>query len=86
MAVELSNSLVRSGGQVLPATLLFDYPTLDTLATYLARVWGFEAGDAVGAETPTPSQSDSLIADLSEQDAEALLLEELELNDAERRA
>lgn len=86
MAVELSNSLVRSGGQVLPATLLFDYPTLDTLATYLARVWGLEAGDAVSAETPTPSQSDSLIADLSEQDAEALLLKELELNDAERRA
>ena len=32
MAVELRNILVRSGGQPLPATLLFDYPTLDALA------------------------------------------------------
>ena len=59
MAVELSNSLVRSGGQSLPATLLFDYPTLDALATYLARVWRLEADatDDIVAATSTSSKS-----------------------------
>ena len=59
MAVELSNSLARSGGQSLPATLLFDYPTLDALATYLARVWRLEADatDDIGAATPTSNKS-----------------------------
>ena len=86
MAVELCNSLARSGGRALPATLLFDYPTLDSLTTYLARVWGFvdEIADATGLEVADASTS--LIAELSEKDAEALLLKELELNSAERRA
>ena len=39
MSVELRNILVRSGGRPLPATLLFDYPSLDALARYLARKW-----------------------------------------------
>ena len=58
MAVELSNSLVRSGGQSLPATLLFDYPTLDALATYLARAWRLEAdaADAIGTATADVGQ------------------------------
>jgi Phosphopantetheine attachment site len=37
MAVELRNALARSVGQNLPATLLFDYPTVETLADYLSR-------------------------------------------------
>lgn len=37
MAVELRNSLRRSIGEQLPATLLFDYPTIDSLSEYLAR-------------------------------------------------
>ena len=86
MAVELCNSLARSGGHALPATLLFDYPTLNSLTTYLARVWGLEdeTADATGLEVA--DRSASLIAELSEKDAEALLLKELELNNAERRA
>ena len=79
MAVELCNSLTRSGGQVLPATLLFDYPTLDALTTYLARVWSLEdriddATDVMGADA-----SASMMATLSDDDAEALLMKELEL-------
>ncbi len=35
MALELRNQLNRSTGRVLPATLLFEYPTIDELANYL---------------------------------------------------
>lgn len=37
MAIELRNALGRSLGRTLPATLIFDYPTLAALAGYLAR-------------------------------------------------
>jgi hypothetical protein len=88
MAVELSNSLALSGGQSLPATLLFDFPTLDALATYLARVWRLEADttDDIGAATPTSNKSMNAVAKLSDKEAEALLLEELELSTVGRRA
>src|SRR5690606_27093244 len=35
MAVELRNALARGAGLTLPATLLFDYPTIDALVGYL---------------------------------------------------
>ncbi|VAW80205.1 Polyketide synthase modules and related proteins [hydrothermal vent metagenome] len=37
MAVELSNRLKRDLGTTMPSTLIFDYPTLEALADYLAR-------------------------------------------------
>ena len=37
MAVELRNVLSASTGRPLPGTLLFDYPTLEALATYLSQ-------------------------------------------------
>ena len=37
MAVELRNALSQALGRVLPPTLLFDYPTLAALATFLGR-------------------------------------------------
>ena len=79
MAVELANSLARTGGQPLPATLLFDYPTLDALATYLARVWRLETEVDAANDTapPTSAQSINAVAELSDKEAEALLLEEL---------
>jgi acyl carrier protein len=85
MAVELRNSLARSGGQSLPATLLFDYPTLDSLATYLVRTWQLEDETHDAKEVDAADPSVSKIAELSEQDAEKLLLRELEPNFAERR-
>ena len=43
MAVELRNALASTAGHNLPATLLFDYPTVDTLTDYLSRhVLGLE--------------------------------------------
>jgi hypothetical protein len=42
MAVELRNRLQDGLGQPLPATLTFEYPTIEALAAYLAaEVFGF---------------------------------------------
>ena len=74
MAVELRNLLTRSIGQPLAATLLFDYPTLDALADHVARVLGLEL-----ASGPAPARTArDDIAALSEDEAEAQLLAELE--------
>jgi hypothetical protein len=86
MAVELCNSLARSGGRALPATLLFDYPTIDALTKYLTGVWGIEPEGFKLGNGEIPHTQAGLIADMSEEDAEALLLKELELNTGERTA
>jgi acyl transferase domain-containing protein/NADPH:quinone reductase-like Zn-dependent oxidoreductase len=82
MAVELRNVLVRSGGAPLPTTLLFDYPTLDALSSCLGRIWRLDDGGAPAVmpaveRMAPPDVRD--IADLSEEDAEALLNAELAL-------
>jgi acyl transferase domain-containing protein len=85
MAVELRNVLVRSGGMPLPTTLVFDYPTLDALASCLGRSWGLEdaAPPAVPDTVERFARTDMQdIADLSEEDAEALLSAELVLSPA----
>ena len=86
MSVELRNILVRSGGRPLPATLLFDYPSLDALARYLARKWRLEADttDETAAEADAVSLRCMPIAELSDKEAEVLLVEELELSDVGR--
>jgi hypothetical protein len=80
MAVELRNTLMRASDQPLPATLLFDYPTLNALTEYLGRIWNLELGSAlVRPTTPAASMrapADTLV-NLSDEEAEALLLEEL---------
>jgi hypothetical protein len=75
MAVELRNALARSTGRSLPATLLFDYPTLDALATHLMNVLGLET--AVAAR-PIVTAAVAEVSALSDDEAEALLLKELE--------
>ncbi|MCP5420382.1 MAG: SDR family NAD(P)-dependent oxidoreductase [Gammaproteobacteria bacterium] len=81
MAVEMRNTLNYMSPHSLPATLLFDYPTLDALATYLAKVWGLEAeklSDPLDA-TPSPeANAGAAIIDMSDEEAEAALLAELE--------
>ena len=81
MAVELRNALTRSLGRPLPVTLLFDYPTLDGLATQLLRVLGLESGAAREIAGTAPANSENArarIEALSDADAEAQLLAELD--------
>jgi acyl transferase domain-containing protein/NADPH:quinone reductase-like Zn-dependent oxidoreductase/acyl carrier protein len=82
MAVELRNALTRSIGQSLPATLLFDYPSLEALATHLMNVLQLTAPPAtlqVPAAVTDSAAADSAaaIASLSDAEAEAELLAEL---------
>jgi acyl transferase domain-containing protein len=54
MAVELRNVIGLAVGSPLPATLLFDQPTLEALADYLAReVLGLPAGSGAAAAAGT---------------------------------
>ncbi len=85
MAVELRNALSNSVKTVLPATLLFDYPTLETLTHYLGEeILNLAYADAEADQTadePQLSEADSLLDDLeglSDEEAEALLLAELQ--------
>jgi myxalamid-type polyketide synthase MxaE and MxaD len=77
MAVELRNALQRSLGRPLPATLAFDHPTLEALATYVEREL-FPAGGDRGDESPTDAKGIVELATLSDEEAEALLSRELE--------
>jgi acyl transferase domain-containing protein/NADPH:quinone reductase-like Zn-dependent oxidoreductase/short-subunit dehydrogenase/acyl carrier protein len=70
MAVELRNSLVAAFEKQLPPTLVLDYPTLRTLTGFLlAEMF---AGQAAQEKQPTNLHA------ISDDEAEALLLEELE--------
>jgi acyl transferase domain-containing protein/NADPH:quinone reductase-like Zn-dependent oxidoreductase/acyl carrier protein len=78
MAVELRNGLARALGKPLPATLVFDHPTLEALSAHLARTRGLE----VDAAAPEPAAAARTVRDavaaLSDAEAEAALLAELE--------
>jgi myxalamid-type polyketide synthase MxaB len=85
MAVELRNTLSALLDRLLPATLLFDYPTIEAIARYLAEeVLGIALPQGEGENTPVEPQilkgphadMDDLDR-LSEAEAEALLIEEL---------
>ena len=80
MAVELRNVLTRSTARSLPATLLFDYPSLDGLTAFLLRTFELVADRpaAIGASSASVAPAAAAIAALSEDDAEAMLLAELD--------
>jgi acyl transferase domain-containing protein len=78
MAVELRNTLARSIEQPLPATLLFDYPTLTALADHLSRLLALEeSATPQASRTPAVRAASRELAQLSDEEAEALLLAEL---------
>jgi hypothetical protein len=81
MSVELRNALAVPLGRTLPPTLLFDYPTIESLALYLANdVLNLDL--AAGAENPDAAAAASKdwkeLEKLTETEAEALLLAELD--------
>ncbi len=82
MAVELRNALGASLSRSLPATLLFDYPTIDGLVDFLTKellpVEASPVRSSVNEERTGSSSTTALeLASLSEDEAEALLLQEL---------
>jgi acyl carrier protein len=84
-AIELRNALGRSLACALPATLLFDRPTGDTLVEYLLEHVPTLLGDVVAPAQVEPdagagSRQAALaeVTDLSDAEAEALLLAELD--------
>jgi len=79
MALELRNTLGAGAGRSLPATLLFDYPTLETVTAFLLREIAPDLPPGPPAATSTgEGRADfSDIANLSEEQAEEVLLREL---------
>jgi NAD(P)-dependent dehydrogenase (short-subunit alcohol dehydrogenase family)/acyl carrier protein len=57
MSVDMRNRLNRALGRALPASLLFDYPTLDRVARYLLEtVIAFDEAPQVETPAATPEQ------------------------------
>ena len=75
VAIELRNALAASLQCSLPSTLAFDYPTINTLARHLEqRLFPVEAAPI----EPARVAGLATIRDLSDADAEAILLAELD--------
>ncbi len=81
MSMELRNALQNSLRTPLPATLAFDYPTLERMTEHLSGVLNLLPAECSPPGDLQFKASDGL-KNLSEEDAEALLLEELERNKA----
>lgn len=73
MALELRTRLQTLVSRALPATLVFDYPTIQAIARFLAAE--IAGREAVPAAAPEPRAD---LDALSDADAEALLLKKLE--------
>jgi acyl carrier protein len=85
MAVEFRNMLatdLRVDGK-LPATLIFDYPTIDAIADYLLeRTLGLGSSSAAAAEPEAPSaeieRAAAELETMDDEEVEALLNKRLE--------
>jgi acyl transferase domain-containing protein/SAM-dependent methyltransferase/acyl carrier protein len=85
MAVQLRNLLESGLGleQSLPATLMFDYPTIASISTFLLNclLHQHATADSTGTNEPEMKFSAARVSEveaLSEEEAEALLLKRLE--------
>ncbi len=88
MAVELKNALDEATGENLPATIAFEYPTIDAIASYLLKdvlPLASEASEdvsmpevAASAESAAEELDFPDLDELSEEELEALLMEKLD--------
>lgn len=79
MAVELRNAISASLQQKLPSTLLFDYPTIEALTDFLsAALWPEAKAEPAEQPQKAAAVSTAAVENLSDEEAEALLLAELE--------
>lgn len=75
MAVELRNRLGALAGEVLPATLLFNYPTVAALAGHLVeRLLGGEVAEAASDDGITVVEEEEILS-LSAEDLDSILRE-----------
>lgn len=77
MAVELRNAVAAAVGRSLPATLLFDYPSIDALADHVLAVLGGGKPAPARGRVEERSKDEQTLADMSDSEAEALLIAEL---------
>jgi acyl carrier protein len=84
MGLEIRNRLERSLGLTLSAALVWTYPTLTALTTFLAEALELPA-DAGAAPSPIDSKTGreseaarAAVAELSDEEAERMLLQELD--------
>jgi acyl carrier protein len=82
MAIELRNKLGNAVGQVLPATLLFEYPTINALTDYLSSQLLELTSVPQSSETASVAEASSsallTLDNLSEDEMAALLMEKLD--------
>jgi NAD(P)-dependent dehydrogenase (short-subunit alcohol dehydrogenase family)/acyl carrier protein len=82
MAVEVKNRLEKLTGRLLPSTLAFEYPTIRALADFLlAEIFSSHDSVNTGTDIQEATETDPDMTDrlesLSEDEAEALLMEKL---------
>jgi hypothetical protein len=80
MAVELKKQLTREfdGAVAVPSTLIFDYPTIAAIAGFLLTALGLAERDVPESKRAAPpAPAMSAIADLSDDEVEAMLAEQL---------
>jgi acyl transferase domain-containing protein/NADPH:quinone reductase-like Zn-dependent oxidoreductase len=78
LAVELRNTLQREVDGALPATLAFDFPTLAAMSTHLLDTWGLDTSATSDAMALELAALEDETAELSEEEAAALLERELD--------
>ena len=82
MAIELKNSIDNAIGRNLPATLVFNYPSIDAISDHILKdvlkLNGQEAIDEEVTENEEENSTLNEIENLSDEEAEALLLKKLD--------
>jgi acyl transferase domain-containing protein/NADPH:quinone reductase-like Zn-dependent oxidoreductase/acyl carrier protein len=73
MAVDLRNGLANTIGHNLPATLLFDYPTVNALAEYLSRsILGLEEAPEIATRPPSGSGGSDVLDEIENLDEDEI--------------